>query len=405
MSKEIKVGVIGCGAIGRQHIARLMNTIPETRVVAVADYYQPSAQAVAEQYGITCCATGEELIARPEVEAVLVTSADPSHAGYVLECIKAGKFVFCEKPLAQTAQECEEIIRAEVAGGRRLVQVGFMRRYDRGYAAMKQAIESGEIGAPLMIHSCHRNMSQAPGFATDYAVTRVAIHEIDISRWLLNDEYATAQVLAVRQSKNTQGDWLNPQIMMLTTRSGQRIDVEVQTDGAYAYDIQCQVVGEDGTVSLPDPSAVVKRAGAACSFPIMTDWSQRFIEAYNIEFDAMGQGAAERRTGRSVRMGWLRCLCHRRCTHSLPPDRQAGSDRADGKAVHLLMDFRLNLFSFFHALRIAMRAQGILLLFFLCRSAKEMNGPNRSTTLQIKKTALAVFFVCRKMPRGAAHME
>ena len=113
MSKEIKVGVIGCGAIGRQHIARLMNTIPETRVVAVADYYQPSAQAVAEQYGITCCATGEELIARPEVEAVLVTSADPSHAGYVLECIKVGKFVFCEKPLAQTAQECEEIIRAE----------------------------------------------------------------------------------------------------------------------------------------------------------------------------------------------------------------------------------------------------------------------------------------------------
>lgn len=97
MSKEIKVGVIGCGAIGRQHIARLMNTIPETRVVAVADYYQPSAQAVAEQYGITCCATGEELIALPEVDAVLVTSADPSHAGYVLECIKAGKFVFCEK--------------------------------------------------------------------------------------------------------------------------------------------------------------------------------------------------------------------------------------------------------------------------------------------------------------------
>lgn len=68
-------------------------------------------------------------------------------------------------------------------------------------------------------------------------------------------------------------------------------------------------VGEDGTVSLPDPSAVVKRAGAACSFPIMTDWSQRFIEAYDIEFDAMGQGAAERRTdGPSAWDGYVACV-------------------------------------------------------------------------------------------------
>ena len=171
-------------------------------------------------------------------------------------------------------------------------------------------------------------------------------------------------MLAVRQSKNTQGDWLNPQIMMLTTRSGQRIDVEVQTDGAYAYDIQCQVVGEDGTVSLPDPSAVVKRAGAACSFPIMTDWSQRFIEAYDIEFDAWAKallnGAPD---GPSAWDGYVACVTGDALILS-PPDRQAGSDRADGKAVHLLMDFRLNLFPFFHALRIAMRAQGILCCFF-----------------------------------------
>ena len=307
--EELKIGLVGTGAIGRTHIERINNTLQGAKVVGCADANVDFCKSVAEKYAIKAWESGEEMIASDEIDAVVVTTLDPFHEQYVMAAIKAGKYVFCEKPLAQTAQECEEIIRAEVAGGRRLVQVGFMRRYDRGYAAMKQAIESGEIGAPLMIHSCHRNMSQAPGFATDYAVTRVAIHEIDISRWLLDDEYAEAQVLAVRQSKNTQGDWLNPQIMMLTTRSGQRIDVEVQTDGAYAYDIQCQVVGEDGTVSLPDPSAVVKRSGAACSFPIMTDWSQRFIEAYDIEFGAWAKallnGAPD---GPSAWDGYVACV-------------------------------------------------------------------------------------------------
>lgn len=174
---------------------------------------------------------------------------------------------------------------------------------------MKRAISSNEIGAPLMIHAAHRNMSQAPGFETDYAVTRVAIHEIDICRWLLDDEYATAQVLGVRQSSRTSGEWLNPQIMMLTTRSGQRIDVEVQTDGAYAYDIQCHVVGEDGIVSLPDPTSVTKRAAAAIHTPLMTDWKDRFIEAYDIEFQEWAKSLLNGApTGPSAWDGYVACV-------------------------------------------------------------------------------------------------
>lgn len=288
-SKVLKVGVVGCGAIGRDHIRRMTENIAETEVIAVADFVQEAAKKVAEQYNAKFYATGEELIADPEVEAVLITSADPSHAGYVLECLKHKKYVFCEKPLAQTAEDCEKIMQAELACGKRLVQVGFMRRYDRGYSAMKELIDSGKLGAPLIMHEAHRNVSQAPGYETDYAITRIAIHELDISRWMLSDEYETAQVLAVRQSKATSGDWLNPQIVELTTRSGQRIDIEVQSDGAYAYDIQCEVVCENGTVKLPDPSAIITRTGAKCSFDILTDWSQRFIEAYDIEFQNWAQ--------------------------------------------------------------------------------------------------------------------
>lgn len=306
----LNIGVIGCGAIGRDHIRRLHDLVPGCQVVACSDYLKDAARKTAAQYeGLRAYATGEELIAAPEVHAVLIASSDPSHAGYVLECLNHGKYVFCEKPLAQNADDCEKIIQAECAQGKRLVQVGFMRRYDRGYAEMKRIIASGELGAPLMIHACHRNVSQPDGFQTEMGVSNVAIHELDICRWLLSDEYASGQVLKVRQSACSTKGYDNPQIVLLETQSGARIDVEVQVADAYGYDIQCQVVCEKGTVNLPDPYAVVKRANATRSFPILTDWKDRFIEAYDIELTEWVKSlAAGGPTGPSAWDGYAACV-------------------------------------------------------------------------------------------------
>ena len=293
MDKVLKIGIIGCGAIGRDHCRRIIDSVPGATVVAVSDYVAAAADDTAAKYGIKSYGNDcDGMIKDADVEAVVITSIDPTHYDYVMKTLAEKKWCFCEKPLALTGKECEDIINKELEIGKRLVQVGFMRRYDRGYAEMKRIIDSGELGAPLLIKACHRNVAQGPGFKTENGVTNVAIHELDICRWLLGDEYEDVQCVKVRQSANSDKGYDNPQVMLMRTKNNCFIDVEVQVADGYGYDIQCEVVCENGTVKLPDPYAVVRRcrpAGwdsvnpAEC-MPVMTDWKDRFIEAYDIEF-------------------------------------------------------------------------------------------------------------------------
>ena len=295
MDKVLKIGIIGCGAIGKDHCRRIIETVPGATVVAVSDYVAAAADETAAKYGIKSYGNDcDGMIKDPEVEAVVITSIDPTHHDYVMKTLAEEKWCFCEKPLSQNAKDCEEIIRREQEIGKRLVQVGFMRHYDRGYAEMKRIIASGELGKPLIIKACHRNVSQGPGFKTENGVTNVAIHELDICRWLLDDEYEDVQCVKVRF-----------------------IDVEVQVADGYGYDIQCEVVCENGTVKLPDPYAVVCRSRPAGwdsvkpaeSMPIMTDWKERFIEAYDIEFCKWVESVhAGKLTGPSSWDGYVACV-------------------------------------------------------------------------------------------------
>ncbi len=280
----LNIGVIGVGMIGREHINRLANTLVGARVVALADVDFKQAEAVAAGLpGSKVYPDGEALIASPDVQAVVVTSWGPTHAAYVLAAIRAGKSVFCEKPLATTAEACLAIVEAEIASGRHLVQVGFQRRYDKGYRALKKAIDDGVVGAPLMIHCAHRNPSVPEAYVSDMAIVDTFIHEIDALRWLVNDDYVSAQVLVPRNTKHTHAKLNDPIIVLLATRSGVRIDGEVFVNCRYGYDIRCEVVGEEGVASLPEPESVVLRKDAKLSTTIMQDWKLRFIDSYDVE--------------------------------------------------------------------------------------------------------------------------
>src|SRR4051812_36339839 len=197
----IRIGVIGTGMIGQDHIRRINEVVSGCVVAAVTDVDPAKAQEVADaRPGVTVHATGEEVVADPDVDAVVVTSWGPTHEQYVLAAIAAGKPVFCEKPLAITQKACRRIVEAEVASGRRLVQVGFNRRYDPAHRALKQAVDGGAIGAPLLVHCAHRNASVPSHYTRDMSIADSAVHEIDELRWLFGREIVAAQVFTPRKS-------------------------------------------------------------------------------------------------------------------------------------------------------------------------------------------------------------
>ena len=290
----LKVGVVGTGMIGQDHIRRITEVLSGAVVTAVSDANAEAARGVADRLEhVRVFATGQELIASDDVDAVIVTSWGPTHEEYVLAAIAAGKPVFCEKPLATTPEACRRIIDAETAAGRRLVQVGFMRRYDAAYRALKAVIRSGDIGAPLLYHSGHRNPSVPSHYTKDMAIVDTAVHDFDVVRWLLDEELAAIRVLPAKPN-SLGGDLQDPLLMVVETESGVLVTVETSVNVRYGYDIRGEVVGETGTAALAEGNLVEVRTEATVRARVPADWRERFVAAFDTEFqewiDALASG-------------------------------------------------------------------------------------------------------------------
>lgn len=304
----LSIGVIGTGMIGKDHIRRLTKVLGGARVVAVSDIDRSRAAAAAPE-GAEVFDTPQALIRSDKVRAVVICSWGPAHEEQLLDCIAAGKPVFCEKPLVTSEAAALRVMKAEVAFGRRLVQVGFMRRFDADYRRLKAVIDGGSLGAPLMYHSTHRNAAVPEGlYTSEMPLNDTLVHDADISRWLLGDEVSGVEVRVPRRSSRGK-DLRDPVIVLLHMASGAIVDVEISVNIAYGYDIRGEVSCEQGVAALPNRPATVISDLHGIRQAIPADWRERFIEAYDQEFRewivAAGQGTA---TGPSTWDGYAATL-------------------------------------------------------------------------------------------------
>ena len=161
--------------MGADHAKILSQQIPGVTLQYVCDADAVRAKAVADACGAVHVATDPlTVIADKNVDAVLIASPDHTHAPLSKTCVERGKPVMCEKPLSQDSKECLDVISAEANGGKRLVQIGFMRRFDPSYVEMKQALSSGAIGGAVMMHNFHRNVSAPANFTGQMAIKNEA---------------------------------------------------------------------------------------------------------------------------------------------------------------------------------------------------------------------------------------
>jgi myo-inositol 2-dehydrogenase / D-chiro-inositol 1-dehydrogenase len=318
-SEKIAVGVIGTGGMGSIHAENLHARVANARLAAVSDVDAERAGKLAEQYGSAVFTDGADLIRDENVEAVVIASPDPTHAPLVLECLKNEKPVLCEKPLADSAEAALKVVEAEVELGRKLVQVGFMRRYDPQHVAVAREATKGEIGRPLMFKGVHRAPEVPTSWDSEFVIRNALVHDLDSARWMLGQEIEEVFVRGVNNDPALGEDTCDLQSVQLGMSGGCVASVEVFVTARYGYEVNAELVCERGIAQTPLPHDVVVRSAFNRSQRVPEGFMGRFSDAYEIEVEqwivALRRG--EEPGGADAWDGYISLVASEGCVESL----------------------------------------------------------------------------------------
>ena len=287
MAERVRVGVIGAGAMGTYHCQSLVQRIPAAELAAVADVTSAAAgRAAAFAPGAQATTEPESLLADPSIKAVVIASPNDTHARFIEEAARAGKHVFCEKPIALDLDSADAAL-AEVQRRRVKLQIGFQRRFDAAYRRAREAIAAGELGHLELIAGTTRDpkppslaqLRRSGGLFTD-----TAIHDLDAVRFLSGLEatevYATASRLVLPEG----GDegFVDTAVICLRLETGALAVITNSLRAAYGYEVGMEVMGGRGKLAVGQEEQVrLRRYDAEGVRHDHVGWFlDRFGEAY-----------------------------------------------------------------------------------------------------------------------------
>ena len=277
--------------MGRRHARNVATLWPRARLVAVADVNVEAAQSVAAELECDWYADVHEMLARPDLQAVVIATSADTHASLAVAAAEQSKDMLVEKPLALTVEDaCAAAHAADRAGVR--LQVGFMRRYDPAYRQAYEAIERGELGKPVLLSAVSRDAKPPPRsyFSSPAAGSLfldAGVHDFDVARWLMRDEVcsvsATGALVAAHELADVQP--IDVGFATFEFRNGALGTVQLYRNAVYGYDIRTEVIGTEGTVMVGDHRwrsvEVLRSEDIRHTMP--HHWLDRFAEAYALE--------------------------------------------------------------------------------------------------------------------------
>jgi inositol 2-dehydrogenase len=301
---KLNVGLIGLGRLGRVYARDLSTRIPCTRLVAVADVDRTAVDKVINEFDVPRGSTDPgDVISDPSVDAVVIVTPTSTHRAVAEAAAAAGKPIFCEKPISISLDEALAVRRA-IERSSVFFQMGFMRRYDRGFAAAKKRMGEGAVGDVVVFKSTSRDpfppsVEYADPRSSGGLIIDMGIHDFDLARWYMGEVaavQATGGVLAYPEL-GAVGDIDNAIISLIFT-SGRLGVVDITRNGIYGYDICTELLGTKGTLRvgyLRETPMMVMTKGAV-THDTVPYFMERFSEAYTAQLENFAQNVLHDRT-------------------------------------------------------------------------------------------------------------